>query len=80
MLGGRSLGGEETTRLKKKETPPKHRGAGGGAVCSQITPQGEKEEGGAYDCAVLLVVACLKEHECVDFQPVSQSVIKSVKV
>lgn len=57
--------------MSRKKTPPKHSRAGGGAGCSQITPLREKEEGRAYDCAVLLVVACLKERECIVFQPVS---------
>lgn len=67
MLGGRSWGGgarDNSVRRERKKTPPKLSGAGGGIVCSQITPQREKEEGRACDCAALLVVACLKECEC----------------
>lgn len=39
----------------------------------------EKEEGRACDCAALLVVACLKERECIVFQPVSQSFKRTMK-
>lgn len=39
----------------------------------------EKEEGRAFDFAVLLVVACLKERECIVFQPVSQSFTRTMK-
>lgn len=74
---GQFWGGGRAIWLKRKEkTPPKHRRAGGGAGCTQITPLTEKEEGRACDCAALLVVACLKERECIVFQLVGYSVIQ----
>lgn len=70
--GGQGLGGtrDNSAEKERKKTPPRHSRAGGGAGCSQITPLREKEEGRACDCAALLVVACLKERECIVFQPV----------
>ena len=44
------------------------------------SPEREKEEGRACDCAALLVVACLKERECYSppaGQPGSYSVIQA---
>ncbi len=80
--GGQEFGvgaRDNSAKKERKKTPPKHSRAGGGAGCSQITPQREKEEGRACDCAALLVVACLKERECIVFQPVNQSASQSFK-
>lgn len=57
-------------RRHERKTPPKRRGARGGAGRSQISPrrdeeeEEDEEEGRACGCAALLVVACLKRCEC----------------